>query len=349
MTTWTPVGHHFHPKYYHGDDYQWSDRNLFANCFYLCWRDVETEIDANGTGKIKKMSRQKPVLVSAEDLPDLMRVDSIAQKIKEHDLQNYISLLIEDPSAAEKHKDLGFRWFSAWLLRTTVNNAGNTPPNWQHRRFRLSCLSKTPRMHRLKLWYLMHQRPWGKDVFRSLSSIRLAEWLNLENVNDTENLYTQLGKKVADWLVEHEHELPYSSEVGYDWNNCMSSASPAYLDCYFNITSESAIDHYHCTEKTFKPLIAGNVPIFFNAPGVMKMLTSIGFDLEFVGVNQPGESSDPCDKRCVAIIDEIDRIWHDIPDIWQANLSRIKHNRDFSISDELREICIQDVKEFVTF
>jgi hypothetical protein len=350
MTTWAPVGYHFNPRYSFSPDYQWPDRKLFANCFYVCWRDVEHEIDTNGVDKIKKMSQQKPVLVAAEDVPDLARIDTISQKIKEHDLQNHITLLIEDPVAAKKHKDLGFRWFNANLLRTSVNNAGNRLPNWQHRQFRLSCLSKTPRLHRLRLWYLMHQRPWGKDVFKSLSSIRFGEWLNLENASDIKNLYAQLGHNVTDWLLAHEHELPYSSEVGYDfWNNCMSSASPAYLDCYFNVTSESEIYHFHCTEKSVKPLIAGNIPIFFNAPGVMQMLTSIGFDLEFAGVNQPGESSDSCDKRCLAIVDEIDRVWADIPDIWQANLSRIKHNRDFSISDKLREICIQDVKEFVTY
>lgn len=348
MTTWTPVGEHLHPKYTFNSNYQWADRNLFANCHYVCWRDVETEIDINGIDKIKKMAQQKPVLVMAEDVRDYFRIDTIIQKIKENNLQNYMTFLIENPNLVEKHRDIDFRWFNPFLLRTIVNNINNKSPNWQSRQYKLSCLSRSPRPHRLRLWYLLHQRPWGKDVFRSLSSIRFGEWLNWENNSDVENLYINLGKEITDWLLAHEHELPYSSQTGYDWNICVSGDSPAYTDSYFNIPSETEIYYFHCTEKTIKPLIAGNIPIFFNAPGVIEMLTNIGFDLEFVGVNQPGESSDPCDKRCVAIIDEIDRIWKDIPDIWQENLARIKYNYEFSSSNQLQQICIQDVKEFIT-
>lgn len=160
--------------------------------------------------------------------------------------------------------------------------------------------------------------------------------------------------RADEWYnIEHNHPMQNS--------NC---DHPAYQDCAFNITNESF--HYsfsmmdgiefiypgpYFTEKTWKPLLAGNGIICAGQWQSYVSLKELGFRFDY-GIDLSYDNvKEDLDRMC-ALIDVIDSV----AEIDSARLEEISnesglHNQDHILSGSLYDLCqsknINHIKEIL--
>ena len=102
------------------------------------------------------------------------------------------------------------------------------------------------------------------------------------------------------------------------------------------------------TEKICKPLISGN--LFFAispAPGLMHLIKKLGFETNWDCVDNHWDCVDNLRTRTQTLVDNIDKIYYDIPEIWQINLHKIKYNYQRIHSSEFKNFLLHDVQDLM--
>ena len=79
-----------------------------------------------------------------------------------------------------------------------------------------------------------------------------------------------------------------------------------YEDTYFSVVTETLTDRLFCTEKTWKPLLAGHPFIFLSAPGHYKKLHQMGFKTFGKWIDESFDDEPDLDKRIKMIADQIE-------------------------------------------
>jgi hypothetical protein len=65
----------------------------------------------------------------------------------------------------------------------------------------------------------------------------------------------------------------------WDGSTAMTTMIPGFVEAHINLAMEHAIDLQIMSEKSFKPFITKQIPLFVGAPGIAKKISSLGFDL----------------------------------------------------------------------
>lgn len=265
----------------------------------------------------------------------------IADRLVANGIQNQCVILIGDLEFARNHHDQGFRFFSffwhwwhSWYHQLPV--AGTPPvtprPNWTKRTHRLSCLNRNSNYSRFVAMYELQQQSWFDDVHSSFGNVDLVNQM----CGHTD---------VRAWFHQNAHRFPYSKQHNYQGDNCWSVDVPAYALSYANLCTETYSQNIILSEKTIKPLVAGNLLFLCAMPLAVNQLRHMQFDMDFEGVNQSYDTVPEWRPRIRAMIQEIDRIYHHIPDIWYANLDRLQRNCEWALSTDFGNFLINDVKD----
>jgi len=274
---------------------------------------------------------------------DPIRPQDIVQQIIELNNKNLI-ILVNDKSWAQDHHDLGFRYFPTWLVTAQHLVAPSLIDyTWPtQRKYKISCLNRMPRYHRLLLFYLIKQQSWADQSLLSSTGLHGLDGLQGDTITSAglKLLYPELES----WYTAHADEFPCSYQKDYRWENCHDVTTDAYANCYLNIVTETSIDIFCPTEKTTKPLMAGTMPLFLASIDHVDQLTSLGFDLDYQMISQP-KDTDYC-VRAQDIVRHIGQIIDNIQEIYHNNLDRIKHNQQWFYSSDLRRNLTNDVREF---
>jgi hypothetical protein len=143
----------------------------------------------------------------------------------------------------------------------------------------------------------------------------------------------QLPKAVIDEL----HSMSLYKDIDSNWRNDHNFLHTAFIDSYLNITTETRANYSLFTEKTAKPLAAGQLFLQVNGPSSIDGLRSIGietFDLAF-DHHQYDQASN--------FIDRIDHMFAlldnkvvDLEEIYFNNIDKINYNQDYFLSDSFR-------------
>ena len=138
-----------------------------------------------------------------------------------------------------------------------------------------------------------------------------------------------------------------------------SNAHIAYTNAYCNIVTETetSVDVFNdqqvlpfdfeiITEKSSKPFLSGQVPLFLACRGHYAYLKSLGFevmeDLVPAGYDMMGTQA-----KIATIVDIVSKGKEFIQDFYYNHLSEIKHNYELVISGTVEQKLIKNIHQFI--
>jgi hypothetical protein len=174
-------------------------------------------------------------------------------------------------SHANKHNIKDFNWSTTRKYNFSCNNAHH---------YRLE------RIYNLIECFKRDRKDWIINLYNKPGHL------------DTINYSIDLGKQHGILTQEHvdiwnHRVVPTIRTYSYDLKEQESPSSlsvlfPGHTDAYCNLVVEHSMEIEILSEKSFKPFVAKQIPIYLAKAGACEMLTKLGFDLfyDFVDHNK---------------------------------------------------------------
>lgn len=239
-----------------------------------------------------------------------------------------------------------------WNMKKSMDPFVAKPSGLKHG---FSCLNNSNNMHRTLLGYWLYKKNLLGDIIFSQNIVddgyaitrisQDANILNLENFEEYRNLLP---------IRAQMEIIPVGQEFRGDQNYAIPT-HPAYIEAYCNIVTESECEEYPynrninlpvITEKSYKPFMAGQVPIMFAARGHIAYLKGLGFemmeDLMPVGYDQM-----PVLQKIENIITIVAKGKDFITDFYFNHLREIKHNYALINSTKVGDLVIKNIKDIM--
>ncbi len=239
-------------------------------------------------------------------------------------------------------------WY--WTRQKLSNQFIAKPRNLN---YGFSCLNNTNNVHRTLLGYKLYNNNLINDMIFSQNIVapayalsrvsRDAIDLNLINFEEYRNLLPIRQDDPKD--LELDSKLNFSNDHSITHN--------AYTQCYCNIVTESECEEYPyynninlpiVSEKSYKPLIAGQIPIMLAARGHIAYFKELGFEMM--------EDLLPVNYDIMNVIQKIESIVmivskgkEFIEDFYFTHLKEIQHNYELINSDKVEELILQKIKD----
>lgn len=288
---------------------------------------------------------------------------TLASVVKEHNLHTNCVFMTSDHEIVEAYRDLNFRYFPYCIAEgiaqiKVTNELENPVITFGPRNNQLSFVNRFARFHRVYAYYKLCKQPRlanAKISFTSLETTFPDEHgilhpvnLTLKQMLDVAKLQSYYSQDFESWLAAEFPNLPRQIEEYDNTDNKYDNwvTSVAFSDSYANIVTETYVDDFLPTEKVVKPLLAGCLFMPISSKGYMKKLERMGFDLHFEGIDYARyDNLSSWQDRADAVIELAEEIYPHIEDLWQANLDRLKHNRNLFFSKSLETHVIEDVQD----
>lgn len=263
-------------------------------------------------------------------------------------LVGHCVVTVSDQQFAQRNRAHGIRFFPFawhWLRSYHAREFVAGPPpqqctvDWQSRTHQLSCLNRMPSYSRFRTYYELQKYPWFQSAYTSFGGIGLV------GPNAVPGPYYGLEPDVQKWFQDHEHEFPRSSQTDYAWSNDWEFSAPAYADSYANLVTETFSKSVFMTEKTVKPLAAGNLIFVSAQKNFLQLLRNLKFDIDFDGIDNSYDLVPTWTERIQTVTKEIDRVYTHIPEIWHANRERLIYNQQWLFSNDFKDLMLNDVKD----
>lgn len=224
-------------------------------------------------------------------------------------------------------KPQGTKFFPFWAVymsKTLESYSG------LQRKFKISCLNGTPWNHRKLVYLSLHKKYYFQDLVFTFGNrsahIELPTELKLSS--EEVEQYIQLPNPVA--------YTPDDTTRGID----LSIDHPAYKETYVNLVTETRIDSATpmLSEKTFKPIIAGQLFVLVASPGAIEFLRSIGIDTFDDIVNHSYDQVEDTRVRIKLALAQLDRLARtDLNALYPKIEHRLRKNSDFFRSQTFRD------------
>jgi len=200
-----------------------------------------------------------------------------------------------------------------------------------------SSLNHRPALHRLYLGYRLHQAGLLPEVIFSLGAESPGIWRPATQDWPDWDRFTQLLP-----MEFHDHLC-----------NDHTVDHPAYHEAYCNIVTETETEWDHTTqpqpyeiitEKSYKPFLAGQIPLFLAAPGHMAYLERLGFEVMWDLV-PPGYDLMSTQDKVQAIVALVARGPGWIEEFYWAHQAEIQHNWHRIRSGQVQLQLIQEIQQ----
>lgn len=201
------------------------------------------------------------------------------------------------------------------------------------RKYVLSCLNGRNRLHRIENWLKIKDKPWFD---RCMFSLHQGFDLEIER-NESCSDFADPG--MLDRFLDFLPRLPYRTD-----KNDLTARHPAYWNCYVNLVTETSVksNELWMSEKTFKPLLSGQMALWLSNPGIVVLLRNIGFDVFDDYIDHGYDSAENWHVRIDLIHAQIDRIMnYDLEKHFVDTESRRLYNKHLLFSAELYDRLTQ--------
>ena len=217
-----------------------------------------------------------------------------------------------------------FPFWAIWSSYQTINY------NDSYRKYRVSCLNGTPWVHRKLMYLALSQKSYFNDMIFTFGNRAYFESFPSElALTVEENLnFSSLPNKVT------------FLDSDASWDVDVSINHPAFTDCYINLVTETNVynDTPMLSEKTFKPILAGQLFILLASPGAVQFLRDIGIDTFDDIINHSYDDTTDIRSRIQQILDQVDRLdQSDLNTIYTDIKPRLRRNSEFLRSQEFRD------------
>ena len=227
----------------------------------------------------------------------------------------------------------------------------------------------------LPFWYLIQKYIWPKSIASSgPCSYKISSLNGTTRYHRVENFVKLKEKTYFDQLYftmryawnerTEKQQTPksfWNSDIAEKFSSLIlpdqspgektdSIDNPAYQDSYVNYVTETSIldGTIMTTEKTWKPIMAGQPAIWLANPGTVNFLRSIGFDMfDDILDDHRYDNETNLNRRIDMIYDIIDNIMSaDLAQIFQDTLARRQANLDQFYSDDLETVLTRQCQNY---
>jgi hypothetical protein len=196
------------------------------------------------------------------------------------------------------------------------------------KKYKVSCLNGTPWEHR-KLVYLELSK---KDYFDQM----VFTFAQRDDYVSTNKLLTDTESIEFTNLVQPVTFVDNDAVVGID----LSINHPAYLETYVNLVTETTVSSHTpmLSEKTFKPIVAGQLFVLVASPGAVQFLRDIGIDTFDDIIDHSYDSVVDIRQRIQLALIQMDRLVEmDLGTLYNQIKPRLKRNSEYFLSQEFRD------------
>jgi hypothetical protein len=153
---------------------------------------------------------------------------------------------------------------------------------------------------------------------------------------------------------ENDVELP---DIYFTNPHCV--IFPVHTNSYCNLVMEHTMEVPVLSEKSYKPFIAGQIPIYLAATNAARSLSYLGFDLfyDFVDHTQYDTVTVNNSRIPENFTKRIDKVHELIDNLYTANITdfihnpgtkqRLKFNQDYFYSDEIDKLCVRHLDKIL--
>lgn len=233
-------------------------------------------------------------------------------------LQEYgISFIVLSQTPADHLTLPNLFFYPHWHDKTRYYHLNKFFPKFiQHDcRYKLSCLNRSPKAHRIYNWLLLRKKPYVQDIVMSMNNdfgipnggLRPDDPVLSANIVEEWN-------SVKGSLVDNFKRITPDERIStnFDTNH------PAYNDSYINLVTESTVlPELFITEKTWKPVATGQLFLVHGTLHTMKYLRDCGVDV---------------------FDDIIDHSYYDSEPDWQIRADKIHQLIDHLVTLDLSKI-----------
>lgn len=217
------------------------------------------------TSKFSSLPKDKLIIVncSSENWGLGPFIKSLYNELEKHNL-NFL-VLSHNPDDHLFYPNLLF--YPYWYYDSIKNFKWIT--NSIEKSYNLSCLNASPRPHRIYNYFLLTQKKYNNVL------------VTIHSHNDV------ITKKDDDYLLDENLKSQWQQlspnltprSVTASTSDMNSYNHPAYLDSYINLITETTISsRLFITEKTWKPIAAGQLFLLIGSPNTIKFLRDQGVD-----------------------------------------------------------------------
>jgi hypothetical protein len=204
----------------------------------------------------------------------------------------------------------------------------------------LSCLNRVPRDYRCRLLLEILSCPWVHQVQYSLAC--LAEKDQFLAVDQFDELAKKLTvdefQRIQSLLGTCIHGEYHTDGWGYTTN-----ASVAHKNCYVDLVTESNLMYHQITEKTWKPMLSGQLFLILGATGIIKHLRETGVDVFDDFIDHSYDNEPDVIKRIKMIVGSLHDLEKNVEKIWAETYQRRIKNFNLVRSKEYQDLLLKDL------
>ena len=262
------------------------------------------------------------------------------KNILDQEIGTDVYYLTADPN----YQDDRIIFFPGWLYASSLEYSKYEYSISSNRNYNFSSLNRYPAPHRLYLVYQLLEKELDKNNL--LSCYGFKNPYNGQELSAFQLGINHLPLEICDKISRtqmYKECLPGDNL----WNNDHSFQHPAFTDCYLNLITESAYTYTFFSEKTCKPLAAGQLFLSANGKNSLDSLRLLGFEcFDDILDNHSYESHSNMIDRIDNMLVLLDKIYNNLADLFASKIQEIEYNREYFLSDLFRSKLISPLAQF---
>ena len=279
-------------------------------------------LDPINTIKNKFNSNEYPIINISNDL-EFSTTQDIVNEIE----KIYDKFLILSGNLQYWYKPTNNIVYFPWFLYTTSSDNFDTNliKNSQ-RKYLVSCLNGRSRPHRVENFVKMSTKSWFDKTYYTIFN----NYNHEHEGNETEVQYA--NKNILPTFLNLVKDKPSS------YPSVMTVSDPAWHNSYISLITDASVSNssYFISEKTYKPLKCGMIPLYITGVEIVKFLREIGFDMFDDIIDHSYDTESDWHKRIDMVHDQIDKVsGYDWPKIYEDTLERRLANSKLFYSEDL--------------
>jgi len=222
-------------------------------------------------------------------------------------------------------------------------------------KYGFSCLNNSNNMHRTILGYRLYENNLLSDIIFSQSILDNGHAI-IRASQDAKILNLQNFEEYRDLLpIRSQMENIPEGQKFRGYHNRAVPTHPAYTQAYCNIVTESECEEYPysrninlpvVTEKSYKPLRAGQIPIMLAARGHIAYFKSLGFEM-MEDLMPEGYDQMNVLQKITSIVAIVSKGTEFIEDFYFGHLREIRHNYKLVNSNKVEQLILQNIKDIL--
>lgn len=226
------------------------------------------------------------------------------------------------------------KFFPFWAIWMNLPHGRLMPmPNHkfstQPKKYKFSCLNGTGWNHRILTYLSLINKSYFKEMVFTFGNRQHCQ----DNLNEL--ILTEEEKQEFNSL---NHNIKFLDNELTDID--LSVNHPAYRETYINLVTETTINNSTpmLSEKTFKPIIAGQLFILIASPGAVQFLRNLDIDtFDDIIDHHYDTVIDPRTRIKLALdqLDQLDRV--DLNSIYNQIKPRLIKNSEYFLSQRFRD------------